>query len=339
MTDRKVHNMTYRTSGVDIDAGEKAVGLIKEVARSTYTPGVMAGIGGFGAMYSLKELGLQDPVLVSGTDGVGTKLKIAFQLDRHDTIGIDAVAMCANDVLCSGAQPIYFLDYLATGKLEPHKAAAIITGIADGCKQAGCALIGGEMAEMPGFYRDGEYDIAGFCVGAVERANIIDGSRIEEGDAILSIPSSGLHSNGFSLVRKIIETAGINLSIEIPGLGGKLGDALLTPTRIYAFEVRALMQVFDIRGLAHITGGGLEGNISRIIPKGLAAAIDWTAWKRPEIFNYVQKTGNVAESEMRKVFNLGVGMAVVLPQGDAIKVLENAGFEIVQIGKIVKAEK
>lgn len=338
MTDRIVHNLTYRTSGVDIDAGEKAVDLIKDVARSTYTPGVMTGIGGFGAMYSLKELGLNDPVLVSGTDGVGTKLKIAFQLDRHDTIGIDAVAMCANDVLCSGAQPIYFLDYLATGKLEPRKAADIITGIAEGCKQAGCALIGGEMAEMPGFYADGEYDIAGFCVGAVERANIIDGSRIEEGDAILSIPSSGLHSNGFSLIRKIIDIAGINLSLEIPGLGGKLGDALLAPTRVYAFEVRALMKVFDVRGLAHITGGGLEGNISRIIPKGLAAEIDWTAWKRPEIFNYVQNTGNVAESEMRKVFNLGVGMAVVLPQGDAIKVIENAGFEIVQIGKIVKAE-
>lgn len=325
--------LTYRDAGVDIDAGDRTVELIRSMTRETYTPGVLTGIGGFGGLFSLSGLDLKDPVLVSGTDGVGTKLKLAFALDIHDTVGIDAVAMCVNDVLCCGASPLFFLDYLATGRLEPGKTALVVRGIADGCKQAGCALIGGEMAEMPGFYADGEYDIAGFCVGAVDRAAIIDGGRIRAGDALLALPSSGVHSNGFSLVRKIIETAG--LTLDAPAGETTLGRALLTPTRIYARQAQPLIQACDVRGIAHITGGGLEGNITRIIPGGLRLDIDWSAWKRPEIFNTLQNAGNVDESEMRRVFNLGIGMAVIVPP-EHVEKATAAVPELFQFGMVVE---
>ena len=324
MATREMHNTTYKAAGVDIAAGDRAVDLIKNIVRATYTPEVVTGIGGFGGLYSIASLGLKDPVLVSGTDGVGTKLKIAFEMDRHDTVGIDAVAMCVNDVICCGARPLFFLDYLATGRLEPEKAAAIVSGMAAGCKQAGCALIGGEMAEMPGFYADGEYDIAGFCVGAVDRGSIVDGSRIEAGDVLLGLASAGLHSNGFSLVRKVVELAGLDLKARLPELGAALGETLLTPTKIYTREVAALTGGFNVRGIAHITGGGLEGNVSRIIPAGLRLEIDWSAWPRPAVFDVVQQYGHVAEEEMRGVFNLGIGMVVIMPPADAEKALAGA---------------
>lgn len=334
---KKENEVTYKSAGVNIDAGEQAVELIKDYAKSTFIPGVMSGLGGFGGMFSLKELGMEDPVLVSGTDGVGTKLKLAFEMDVHDTVGIDAVAMCVNDVICCGAKPLFFLDYIATGRLEPGKTAEVIKGISEGCKMAGCALIGGEMAEMPGFYADGEYDIAGFCVGAVERSKIIDGSAIVSGDAVLGIPSTGLHSNGFSLVRKIVEVAGLKLGDNVPELGGTLGRALLTPTMIYAKQALALIANYSVHGLANITGGGLEGNTIRVVPKGLTLEIDWSAWKRPAVFEFLQKAANVAEEEIRRVFNLGVGMSIIMPEADAEKALaspDGAGIGLFRIGRI-----
>ena len=324
MTKHSGKKLTYKDAGVDIDAGEQTVEMIKDHCRSTVIPGVLSGIGGFGGLFSLKESGFEDPVLVSGTDGVGTKLKLAFALDIHDTVGIDAVAMCVNDVVCSGARPLFFLDYLATGRLEPGKAAAVIGGIAEGCRQAGCALIGGEMAEMPGFYADGEYDIAGFCVGAVERARIIDGGAVRPGDAVLGLPSSGVHSNGFSLVRKAAEAAGLDWAQHIPELGAALGRALLEPTRIYAKQALALIGEFEVRALAHITGGGLEGNIVRVLPGGAGLDIDWAAWPRHKIFDVIQNAGGIEEEEMRRVFNLGVGLAVIVPPEQAQAVQDAA---------------
>lgn len=303
------------------------MGLIKDRCRATFIPGVLSGIGGFGGLFSLKESGFEDPVLVSGTDGVGTKLKLAFALDIHGTVGIDAVAMCVNDVVCSGARPLFFLDYLATGRLEPGKAAVVIGGIAEGCKQAGCALIGGEMAEMPGFYADGEYDIAGFCVGAVERSRILDGSTVQPGDAVMGLPSSGVHSNGFSLVRKAAETAGLEWTHEIPELGTTLGRALLEPTRIYARQVMSLIGEFGVHAVAHITGGGLEGNIVRVLPHGAGLDIDWAAWPRHKVFDVIQKAGGIEEAEMRRVFNLGVGLAVIVP-ADQAQSLVNAAQDL-----------
>jgi phosphoribosylformylglycinamidine cyclo-ligase len=321
---------------VDIEAGDRAVDLIKKIARTTFTPGVITEIGGFGGLYSIKDLGMEEPVLVSGTDGVGTKLKIAFALDKHDTVGIDAVAMCVNDVLCCGAQPLFFLDYLATGRLEPEKAAAVVSGIAEGCKQAGCALIGGEIAEMPGFYPEGEYDIAGFCVGAVDRKRIIDGSRIHPGDVILALPSSGLHSNGFSLVRKVIELADLDMNTEFPEIGGKLGAVLLSPTRIYSKEIVRLIAGYDVRGIANITGGGLEGNTIRIIPETLGISIDWGAWQRPAVFTMLQNIGGIAEAEIRKVLNLGIGMTIIMPPRDAEKALKDQQPGLLKIGVVVE---
>lgn len=331
--------ITYRDAGVDIDAGERAVDLIRDMARSTFSPQVLTGLGGFSGLFSIKELVGEDPVLVSGTDGVGTKLKIAFMADRHGTVGIDAVAMCVNDVICTGAKPLFFLDYIATGRLEPEKVAEIISGIAEGCRQAGCALVGGEMAEMPGFYADGEYDIAGFCVGLVDRGRIIDGSRIRPGDRVLALPSSGLHSNGYSLVRKVVfDMAGLKPDDPVPEVDNRtVADVLLEPTIIYARQIAEIASKADIRGIANITGGGLIGNASRVIPEGMALDIDWGAWRRPGVFDFIQRLGGLEEEEMRRVFNLGVGMVLVVSTKDADAAMQAAagvGVKLTGIGRV-----
>lgn len=337
--DSKQEKLTYRNAGVDIDAGEKAVDLIKEMARSTFNSRVISDIGGFGGLYSIAGMGMSDPVLVSGTDGVGTKLKVAFMSGIHNTVGIDAVAMCVNDVLCTGAIPLFFLDYLAVGKLEPEQARDIISGIAEGCRRGGCALIGGEMAEMPGFYSEGEYDIAGFCVGIVDRSKILDGSKVQKGDVVVGILSSGLHSNGYSLARKVFfDAAGLTPDSVIPELGGmKVSEVLLEPTRIYSPQVKILTdEVFEARAIAHITGGGLEGNLSRVIPEGCSLDIDWGSWPEPAVFKYMKNAGNIDDEEMRKVFNCGIGLAVVVPETQAEKVCEAIGTEeAFVIGRIV----
>jgi phosphoribosylformylglycinamidine cyclo-ligase len=336
---QKKKPLTYRDAGVDIGAGERAVDLIRGMAQSTFTPQTLTGLGGFSGLFSIKDLMGGDPVLVSGTDGVGTKLKVAFMADKHDTVGIDAVAMCVNDVICTGAKPLFFLDYLATGRLEPEKAALIVSGIAEGCRRAGCALVGGEMAEMPGFYADGEYDIAGFSVGLVDRGSIIDGARIKSGDRLLAFPSSGVHSNGFSLVRKVVfETAGLKVGDKVPELDNlTVGEALLEPTIIYAKAIGALISKVEVKGIAHITGGGLEGNTIRIIPNGLSLKINWDSWRRPPVFDFIQRLGGVDEMEMRRVFNLGVGMVVVVSPGAVEAALAAAaagGERLIDIGKV-----
>lgn len=309
---------TYKDAGVDIAAGNSFVSMIKPLVKATYRPEVMADIGGFGGLFSLNAAKYKNPVLVSGTDGVGTKLKIAFMADRHDTVGIDLVAMCVNDIVVQGAEPLFFLDYLATGKLLPEKAADIVKGIAEGCRQAGCALIGGETAEMPGFYSDGEYDIAGFAVGVVERDEIIDGSRIAVGNRLIGIASSGLHSNGYSLARKLVfERMGLGIDSLLPGTGTTVADALLTPTKIYIRSILNLLKDFNINGIAHITGGGLLENVPRVLPKGCRAAIDTAAWQRPVLFDVLQEAGNVERSEMYRTFNMGIGMTVVVRPADS----------------------
>jgi phosphoribosylformylglycinamidine cyclo-ligase len=326
--------LSYRDAGVDIDAGDQLVENIKPFARRTLREGVLAGIGGFGALFEVPK-GYQEPVLVSGTDGVGTKLKLAFELGRHDTIGIDLVAMSVNDVLVQGAEPLFFLDYFACGRLDVATATQVVKGIALGCEQAGCALIGGETAEMPGMYAPGEYDLAGFAVGVVEKTGIIDGSRIGDGDAVLGLASSGAHSNGYSLVRRILEKSGSDLASDFNGR--TLGDALLTPTRIYVKPLLALMRELQVKGLAHITGGGLLENVPRILPAGLVADIDRNAWPRPPIFAWLQQAGSVADQEMFRVFNCGIGMVVVLAQADAeqaLASLQAAGEIAYRIGHI-----
>src|SRR5712692_7779634 len=294
--------LTYRDAGVDIDAGDALVEAIKPLAKRTLRPEVLAGIGGFGALCELPKK-YRQPVLVSGTDGVGTKLKLAFELQRHDTVGIDLVAMSANDVLVQGAEPLFFLDYFACGKLDPRVAADVVKGIAEGCELAGCALIGGETAEMPGMYPEGEYDLAGFCVGVVEKERIIDGRLIAPGDVILGLASSGAHSNGYSLIRRIIGE---------DHLSSDLADSLMEPTRIYVKPVLKLAAAVPVKGLAHITGGGLVGNVPRILPKGTKAVIKKATWPRPEIFRWLQQAGNVAEDEMFRVFDCGIGMVMAL---------------------------
>lgn len=303
----------YRDAGVDIEAGDAVVDGIKGYVRETRTPGVLGSIGGFGGLFSLQGR-FKDPVLVSGTDGVGTKLLVAQKVGRHTTIGIDLVAMCANDVLVLGAEPLFFLDYFATGKLAPDVAVEVVKGIAEGCKQAGCALIGGETAEMPGMYGPGHYDLAGFCVGAVERAEMIDGTRIAAGDALVGIPSSGVHSNGYSLVRKLVD--GLDWSEE-HGLGAPLEEVLLTPTRIYTPEVRALKAGFDLRGLVHITGGGFPGNIPRILPEGLGAQLHVGSWPGLPIFGLLKRLGDLSYADMHRTFNNGLGMIAVVPKDQA----------------------
>ena len=300
--------LSYRDAGVDIDAGNRLVDRIKPHAKRTLRPGVLGGLGGFGALFELPLDRYRQPVLVSGTDGVGTKLKLALELNRHDTIGVDLVAMCVNDVLVVGAEPLFFLDYYATGQLEVEVAAAVIKGIADGCALAGAALVGGETAEMPGLYQDGDYDLAGFCVGVVEKARMIDGGKVQPGDALLGLASSGPHANGYSLVRKILAVSGADL--DQPFAGQTLGETLLTPTRIYVKSILKLLEQVEIRAIAHITGGGLTENLPRVLPVNTKAVIDLSSWERPAIFQWLQQQGGVAETEMRRTFNCGVGLVV-----------------------------
>lgn len=326
--------LSYRDAGVNIDAGDALIDKIKPFAKKTLRDGVLGGIGGFGALFEVPKR-YQEPVLVSGTDGVGTKLKLAFHLNRHDTVGQDLVAMSVNDILVQGAEPLFFLDYFACGKLDVDTAATVIKGIATGCELSGCALIGGETAEMPGMYPDGEYDLAGFAVGAVEKSKIIDGSTIAEGDVVLGLASSGIHSNGFSLVRKIIERA--NPDLNAPFDGRTLADALIAPTRIYVKPLLALMAKLTVKGMAHITGGGLVENIPRVLREGLTAELDQSAWTLPPLFQWLQEHGGVADAEMHRVFNCGIGMAVIVSAADAdaaVAELSAAGEQVWKIGRV-----
>ena len=325
--------VTYEQAGVSVEAGYEAVRRMKAYAEATFDQNVLQSLGSFGGMYALG-----DQVLVSGTDGVGTKLKAAFALEQHDTVGIDCVAMCVNDVLCCGAKPLFFLDYIATGKLVPETAASIVKGVADGCLQAGCALIGGETAEMPGFYPVGEYDLAGFCVGIVDKAKLIDNSRVRAGDAILALASSGVHSNGFSLVRKLIPMEKETLGEYNAELGKTLGEALLTPTNIYVKPILSLIEAVEVHSIAHITGGGFIENIPRSIPKGLTAKIEKSAVRVLPVFRLLQRLGELDEAHMFNTFNMGVGMTVTLPQADverAIAHLAANGVEAYGIGTVV----
>ncbi len=305
--------LTYKDSGVDKEAGYREVNLIKGMINKTYIPGVLSHIGGFSGLFQLDVKEYEEPVLVSGTDGVGTKLKIAFMMDKHDTVGQDCVAMCVNDIVCQGAKPLFFLDYIATGKLIPEKMASIVEGVANGCIKAGCALVGGETAEMPGFYKEDEYDLAGFCVGIVDKNKIITGKDIEEGDVLIGLPSNGIHSNGYSLVRKIVfEKENMKVDTYIPELGRTLGEELLRPTRIYADLVLDLIGKFKIKGISHITGGGFFENIPRMLPDGLTAHINTSSIQVPQIFHLLQKWGGIPKEEMYGTFNMGVGMVLAL---------------------------
>ena len=335
-------SLSYRDAGVDIEAGDALVTAIKPLAAATRRPGSMGGLGGFGALFDLKAEGWKDPVLVSGTDGVGTKLILAFETGLHSTIGIDLVAMCANDVLAQGAEPLFFLDYFATGKLDPGTAEAVIAGIADGCGQAGCALAGGETAEMPGMYPDGHYDLAGFVVGAVERDAILpDYSRMQAGDQLIGLASSGPHSNGYSLIRKCVTRSGLQYQDEAPFAPGQsLGDALLTPTRLYTAVTLPLIRDRLVTGLAHITGGGLTENIPRMCPDHLKPVIDYANWPVPPVFNWLQDIGQIETTEMSRTFNMGIGMVLAVSQSDAgqaIKTLQMLGEAPVLIGELQAA--
>ncbi|MBS3669073.1 phosphoribosylformylglycinamidine cyclo-ligase [Vreelandella boliviensis] len=330
-------SLSYKDAGVDIDAGNALVDRIKHVAKRTTRPEVMGGLGGFGALCEIPA-GYRQPVLVSGTDGVGTKLRLAMDLGKHDTIGIDLVAMCVNDLIVAGAEPLLFLDYYATGKLDVDIAADVVTGIGAGCELAGCALVGGETAEMPGMYEGNDYDLAGFCVGVVEKADILDGSKVAEGDVILGLASSGPHSNGYSLIRKILEVSNASLETDIDGK--TLGDALMAPTRIYVKSLLSLMRSSEIavHALSHITGGGLLENIPRVLPDNLAAHIDIASWQRPAVFDWLQANGNVNETEMHRVLNCGIGMVVVVPQHQAeqaVAHLQAEGESVYRLGQIV----
>ena len=333
-------SLSYRDAGVDIDAGNRLVDRIKPHAKRTQRPGVLSGLGGFGALFELPLDRYRQPILVSGTDGVGTKLKLALELNQHDTIGIDLVAMCVNDVLVVGAEPLFFLDYYATGKLNVDIAADVIKGIADGCKQAGAALVGGETAEMPGMYQDGDYDLAGFCVGVVEKAKIIDGGRVQPGDALLALASSGPHSNGYSLIRKVLAVSGAMLDQPLAD-DLTLGEALLTPTRIYVKPVLKLLELLEVKAIAHITGGGLTENLPRVLPSGVKAMIDTQSWRRPAIFQWLQQQGGVIEAEMWRTFNCGVGMiiCVAAEQADpALHLLREAGETAWRVGEIAAGQ-
>ncbi|MBP2655944.1 MAG: purM [Firmicutes bacterium] len=330
--------LTYASAGVDIDAGNRAVELMKQSVKATYRPEVLGDIGGFGGLFALGAGKYKEPVLVSGTDGVGTKLRIAFMLDKHDSIGQDAVAMCVNDILVQGAEPLFFLDYLAVGKLEPEKVAAVVGGVAAACKESGCALIGGETAEMAGFYADGEYDIAGFAVGIADKSKLITGERIVPGDILIGLASSGVHSNGFSLVRKIcFEAAKLTTEDYISELGRTLGEELLVPTRLYPKVCLPLFERFDIRGMVHITGGGFYDNIPRVLPEGCSVEVDSNAWPQPVIFELLQKWGKVAWTEMYRTFNMGIGMILVVSPDEAMAVqhhLKEQGEASYIIGKV-----
>jgi len=327
-------SLSYRDAGVDIDAGDALVEAIKPMAKRTMREGVLGGIGGFGGLFEISKK-FKEPVLVSGTDGVGTKLKLAFELNRHDTVGIDLVAMSVNDILVQGAEPLFFLDYFACGKLDVATATAVVSGIAKGCEESGCALLGGETAEMPGMYPDGEYDLAGFAVGAVEKSQIIDGSKIVPGDVVLGLASSGIHSNGYSLVRKIIQVA--NPDLEADFHGRKLADVLMAPTRLYVKPLLALMASMEVKGLVHITGGGLVENIPRVLADNLTAVLDAKSWTMPPLFQWLQQHGGVADAEMHRVFNCGIGMTVIVSKENAdaaMAQLQAAGETVYRIGEI-----
>ena len=342
MTERISRSDSYAAAGVDITAGYRAVELMKKHIARTNIPGVLSGIGGFGGLFELDLSGLTRPVLVSGTDGVGTKLKLAFLMDKHDTVGIDCVAMCVNDIVCCGARPLFFLDYIAIGKNEPEKVALLVKGVAEGCVQAGCALIGGETAEHPGTMAPDDYDLAGFSVGIVDREKVIDHHRMRPGDAVIALASSGVHSNGFSLVRKVFDIEHADLGKVIPELGKPLGEALLTPTRIYVKPVLAVLASCDVRGISHITGGGFYENIPRAIPDGLGAKIEKKAVRTPEIFRLIEKMGNIPERDMFNTYNMGVGMSLVVASEDAdqaVRLLRDMGEDAYQIGEIVQSEE
>ena len=336
----KSFSESYKNAGVDITAGYKAVELMKGHIKRTITDGVCSDIGGFGGLFKLGKV--KNPVLVSGTDGVGTKLKIAFLMDKHNTVGIDCVAMCVNDVICSGAKPLFFLDYIAVGKNVPERVASIVEGVAEGCVQSGCALIGGETAEMPGFYPVDEYDLAGFAVGVVDKKKILDNKKMQEGDVIIALPSTGVHSNGFSLVRKVFDVENTDIKTPIEELGGlSLGEALLTPTKIYVKPILALLDKVNVRAISHITGGGFYENIPRSIPDGYCAKINKSAVRILPIFNLLAKKGNISERDMFNTFNMGVGMSVVVKKEDAdkaLKILSKNGENAYVIGEIVKSD-
>lgn len=328
------NSITYRDAGVDIEAGDALVDQIKPFAKRTMRPEVMSSIGGFGSMFAMPEK-FKEPVLVSGTDGVGTKLKLAFQLNKHDTVGIDLVAMSVNDILVQGAEPLFFLDYFACGKLDVGTAADVIKGIAAGCEESGCALVGGETAEMPGMYPAGEYDLAGFVVGCVDKANIIDGSTIADGDVVLGLASSGAHSNGYSLIRKLIEKSGIDMDSDFHGQPFK--DVIMKPTKLYVKSVLALLETITVKGMAHITGGGITENVPRVLPSGLTAEIKSSSWEMPPLFKWLQQQGNIAPNEMYKTFNCGIGMIIIIAQANAEQaqtILRNHGETVFEIGKI-----
>ena len=333
MTDQK-RPLTYRDAGVDIDAGNELVKRIAPGAKRPRRPEVLGGLGGFGALCELPSR-YKNPVLVAGTDGVGTKLRLAIDTGRHDKVGIDLVAMCVNDLIVGGAEPLFFLDYYATGKLDVDTATSVVTGIGEGCEMAGCALIGGETAEMPAMYREGDYDLAGFCVGVVEKSKIIDGSTVRAGDQVLGLASSGVHSNGYSLIHAVRERSQATLT---DAFGQQtLGESLLAPTRIYASSINRLLKNIPVKGMAHVTGGGLGGNVSRIMPQGLQAQIDSTAWQRPAIFDWIQTQGDIEETEMLRTFNCGIGMVVIVARGDVANaqvLLEETGENITVIGEV-----
>ena len=330
--------LTYRDAGVDIDAGNYSVKLIKDSVKATYRPEVLGDLGGFGGLFALNTGKYKEPVLVSGTDGVGTKLRLAFMLDKHDTIGQDAVAMCVNDILVQGAEPLYFLDYLAVGKLDPEQVAAVVKGVANACKESGCALIGGETAEMSGFYPVGEYDIAGFAVGVVDKSKIITAEKVQSDDVLLALPSSGVHSNGYSLVRKIcFDKMGFKGDEYIDELGKTIGEELLTPTRLYPKSCLPLIEKYDIHGMVHITGGGFYENIPRALPESLGAEIDANSWQVPPIFTLLQKWGNVDWKEMYRTFNMGIGMVLIVSAADAEAIKQDLAEKneaVFEIGRV-----
>nr|WP_315020566.1 phosphoribosylformylglycinamidine cyclo-ligase [uncultured Aminipila sp.] len=334
--------LTYKDAGVDTKEGERAVDLMKPHVKKTFNENVLTGLGGFGSLFKLDTSSMTEPVLVSGTDGVGTKLKIAFLMDKHDTVGIDCVAMCVNDVLCQGAKPLFFLDYIATGKVQAEKIAEIVKGIADGCYQSGSALVGGETAEMPDFYQDGEYDMAGFSVGVVDRNKMITGANITKGNKVIGIASSGIHSNGYSLVRKVFfDKMQMKVTDYVEELGMTLGEALLTPTKIYANACNSVLSKHQANGIIHITGGGFFENIPRIIPKGLGVKINVGTWEVPAIFSYIKQCGSIEQVDMFSTYNMGVGMMMIVPESEAeavVETLRTAGETADIIGEIIEGE-
>ena len=338
----KSFSESYKAAGVDVTAGYKGVELMKKAVQATYSNAVISDIGGFGGLYAPQIKGMEEPILVSGTDGVGTKLKLAFLMDKHDTIGEDCVAMCANDVICTGASPMFFLDYMALGKNIPEKVATIVAGVAEGCKKANCSLIGGETAEMPGFYPVDEYDLAGFCVGIVDKKKIIDNKTIEIGDKVIGLKSSGVHSNGFSLVRKVFDVNKENLNEYVESLGCTVGEALLKPTKIYVKPILKLIEQVKVKGISHITGGGFYENMPRMLREGVALKIDKNSYEVPPIFKLIAERGNIPERDMYNTFNMGIGMAIIVPKNEvekSLKILKQAGEEAYLIGEVVEGNR